>query len=157
MKPQPKPLQLAIGRSRRLAWIVLSGQALSLCGVLLFPPPPPVTALLLLMWVFIGLHAWWSHLCPATPSRVVHLLLDGQGGWQLTQADGRVIEPRLCPDSRVTPALILLNFRVGRWRRRSLLLLSDSADAGALRRLRVRLRAGGGYAGGAASTAESGS
>ena len=157
MRRQPQILHLALRRSRLLGIWLLASQALALTGLLLFPPAPVVTAALLFTWAVIGVHGWWCHVAIANPARVVALSLDGNGGWWLKRADGRVIEPLLLADSRALPALLLLNFRLGRWRRRSLLLLPDSADADALRRLRVRLRVGEGYAGASGSSAESGS
>ena len=62
--------------------------------------------------------------------------IDGQ--WTLRTADARKRPARLL-GSYVHPGLIVLSFALGRLRRRSVVLLPDSADPEAIRRLRVRL------------------
>ena len=66
------------------------------------------------------------------------------GAWILTLVSGQQIETRLLPSTFVTPRLVLLNFRRGRWRSRTMVLPPDTLDADLLRRLRVRLRLYGG-------------
>lgn len=61
-------------------------------------------------------------------------------GWQLTLRNGREREARLLADSYVGVGLVVLNFRVGRFRRATLVLTADALDPDLLRRLRARLR-----------------
>ncbi len=98
------------------------------------------------------------------PSSILALEWQADGGWRARRRDGGEEALRLLPDSYVHPRLVVLNFRRAgegwrpRWRafvsapsprslalladrgRRSVVLLSDSADDDTLRRLRVRLR-----------------
>jgi hypothetical protein len=53
------------------------------------------------------------------------------------------VQARLSPSSFVATGLVVLNFRHGRWRACSLVLLPDALDPHLLRRLRVRLRLAG--------------
>ncbi len=65
------------------------------------------------------------------------------GKWHLQLRDGSSTEAELLPSSFVKPWLVVLHFRcVGVPRRRSLVLLADSLDRAAARRLRVRLLQG---------------
>ncbi|MDG4555389.1 MAG: hypothetical protein P9E24_14270 [Candidatus Competibacter sp.] len=64
-------------------------------------------------------------------------LLDGR--WRLETGDG-VRHPAWFIGGYAHPSLVILNFRLGNRRRRSLALLPDSVDPETLRRLRVWLR-----------------
>lgn len=61
------------------------------------------------------------------------------GNWALQTADGRHHMAQLLDSSYVHPRLVILNFALGTFARRSVVLLPDSTDANDLRRLRVRL------------------
>ncbi|WP_089727202.1 protein YgfX [Candidatus Thiosymbion oneisti] len=62
------------------------------------------------------------------------------GTWTLTLVSGKQVEARLLPSTFVTPGLLVLNLRCGRWRSCAMVLLPDTLDPDLLRRLRVRLR-----------------
>ena len=62
------------------------------------------------------------------------------GSWSLVDATGAAQDAALSGSSYVHPRLIILNFRVGPVRRRTLVLLPDNTPAVVLRRLRARLR-----------------
>jgi toxin CptA len=62
------------------------------------------------------------------------------GAWILTLVSGEQTEARLLPSTFVARGLVVLSFRSGRWRSRTLVLPPDALDADLLRRLRVRLR-----------------
>jgi len=67
--------------------------------------------------------------------------LDGEGRWRIRFGDGsETLAERLGP-SLVSPRLVILSFRTG-FLRTHAVLLADNADPNAVRRLRVRLRAG---------------
>lgn len=76
------------------------------------------------------------------PSSILALEWQRDGRWRAQRRDGDEESLQLLPDSYVHPRLVVLNFRrAGRSRRRrSVVLLPDSADRDTLRRLRVRLR-----------------
>ncbi len=65
--------------------------------------------------------------------------LDGVHGWSLYTAKGVIRDASLLSSSFVRPWLTVLNFSVGRFGRRSIILVPDAVDAEALRRLRVRV------------------
>jgi hypothetical protein len=67
--------------------------------------------------------------------------LDSGGRWRIRFGDGReTVTERLGP-SLVSPPLVILSFRTG-FLPTHVALLADNADPNAVRRLRVRLRAG---------------
>ena len=87
-----------------------------------------------------------SGYLPFVQAPVTQLVWQQDGSWLLITASGK--QPAcLRPSSTVNAVFVALNFRLedAPWycSRRSLWLLSDSADAGQLRQLRVRLLAGG--------------
>ena len=80
---------------------------------------------------------WWVHV-PHQPVR--GLRLTGDGRWFLRLQEGVEVEAQLAQPVLVHPGLTILRFRCGDGRARSVLLLGDSVDENAWRRLRVRLR-----------------
>jgi hypothetical protein len=74
------------------------------------------------------------------PSALREATWKSDGAWILTLVSGEQIEARLLPSTIVTSRLVVLNFRRGRWRSRTMVLPPDTLDANLLRRLRVRLR-----------------
>ncbi len=60
------------------------------------------------------------------------------GQWKLYGRDGRGSTARLV-DCYVNPHLLVLNFAVGTFRRRSVLIFADSADSDEVRSLRMQL------------------
>ncbi len=72
----------------------------------------------------------------------------GDGRWMLSEGDGLPREARLLDGGFVSTRLIILRFRLGRFHRRSVILLPDNSDADQLRKLRIRLAAGHAVPGG---------
>ncbi len=121
----------------------------------------PSRLLGLLLAVMAGLAAW-ALLRAALPDAArwgmagAVLALAVWGGWrsrprerirrlhdgrvQVADAAGEWSDVEVLGDSFVSPLLIVLRYRVGGGPARRLVLLPDSADADALRRLRVSLR-----------------
>jgi len=64
---------------------------------------------------------------------------DAQDQWTLTRRDGTTCSARLLPGSYLHPLLTVLNFKVTRWRRVSVVILPTRVDAEGFRQLRVRL------------------
>lgn len=97
--------------------------------------PPLMLMVLWSAWHSIRLHAW--QLSPASITRTVWLEQD----WLVELNDGTQRDAQLLPGAYVSPALVVLGFRLAgqRWPR-YLLLAPDSVDITTLRRLRVRLR-----------------
>jgi hypothetical protein len=70
---------------------------------------------------------------------IVGLNRHADGAWQIHLTDGSAHQANLLPDSYLHPELMVLNFRLGTGKRRSVVLVRDSADNTSLRRLRVAL------------------
>jgi hypothetical protein len=92
--------------------------------------------------MLIGGSAWlnYSRYGNAQSHRFItriHRTADGQ--WRVCQADGREYPAELS-GSYAHPQLVILNFGLGRWNRRSIVILPDSAPCEQIRRLRVCLR-----------------
>jgi toxin CptA len=90
------------------------------------------------LYLSAGTHLW-RHL----PFAIREVRWSPDGYWTLVFTRGERRRARLLPRSYVHPRLVILSFRIGRWRLQHLLLTSDNVDATLLRRLRVRLRAAG--------------
>ena len=81
-----------------------------------------------------------THALLRSGRAVVQLVWDADGHWTVARADGTVWDAELLPFSYVHTHLVVLNFRMGSpWRRRSVILTSDSVDPPTFRRLRARL------------------
>ena len=70
---------------------------------------------------------------------VVRLSRHTDGTWQLQLRNGAKLGATLLHDSYLHPSLIVLNFKLNTGKRRSVVLCRDSADATALRHLRIAL------------------
>lgn len=133
----PLRLQPLWSRQLLISWSLVHGGALAVLALL---PGNWVLRVGLLMLVLI--HAFSSlqtHLRRQMPWSIVAASSTSRG-WELVLANGEIVGARLLASSYVGPRLVLLNFAIGRWRRRSLPLATDSLDADLLRRLRVKLR-----------------
>ncbi len=113
---------------------------------LTLPVPAGIIAMLILAIVVSCACVLAGAVFRRRPSSIIALEWQADGRWRACRRDGGKEALVLMPDSFVHPALLVLNFRpagVGgwrRWRRRSVVLLPDSADRDTLRRLRARLR-----------------
>jgi toxin CptA len=128
------------GVSRRLALWVLIAHGLTLATIALLPVSLTgraglVLAVLLGCALSLGGAVW--HFWPWSLREAVWW---PDGAWSLIRGDGRERDGRLLGSTYVSPALVVLNFRCGRWRTASLVLLPDNLEPDLLRRLRVRLR-----------------
>ncbi|KAA6183804.1 hypothetical protein F2Q65_14725 [Thiohalocapsa marina] len=142
------PLRLRLALSRRLLGYVLlvHGMALAVLWLL----PPEASSLVWPMRLGVGAlvlgslgFSLWCHVLHRAPWSVVEVAHDDEG-WVLTRADGGLEQARLLPSTYVGVGLVVLNFRVGRFRRRSVVLTEGAVSSEALRQVRVRLRTGGG-------------
>ena len=143
-RPSAAPLRIEAGPSLRLGLCLLP---VHLAGLAVLPwlPLPWYLRLAVAVLIVLGfVGAWRTHVRRISPRAIRNAELDSEGAWTLGLADGRVLAARLLPSSFVHPKLVVLNFRTGLLARRHLVLAFDAADADLLRRLRVRLRMGGG-------------
>ena len=127
--------EIELKPSRRLGLLLLGMTALALVAVAL--AALPAAARLAVGAGVIALAALgWRRARFSGVLRVT-----GDGRLQCPDAEGAWVDLEVLGDSLVTPALVVLRYRMPAERAvRSLVLLSDSADADALRRLRVSLR-----------------
>ena len=126
-KIEPKP-------SRLLGLLLLSMAALSLAAIHLAALPGIIR--LIFGAAAIGWGVWsWKR---ARFTDGLRLTADGMLQCQDEQGEWREVE--VLGDSLVSTPLIVLRYRFEAQRVRTLVLLSDSADAEELRRLRVSLR-----------------
>ncbi|MFP5382044.1 MAG: protein YgfX [Gammaproteobacteria bacterium] len=119
----------------RLLGVLLAGMGALALAVLARVTLPeglwPVLAGVILL--IAGWGAWRSR-----PRERLRRLADGR--LQVSDEAGDWHDVEVLGDSFVSPLLIVLRYRIGGRKARSLVLLPDSADAEALRRLRVSLR-----------------
>lgn len=137
------PLRLRpLASSRLAAFLVLvHGAVVVVAGLL---PLSWVLRVALAVVALLSLaHALAVHVFRWLPWALVEAVWHPDGAWTLTLASGQELPARLLPSSYVSPALVVLNFRCGRWLLRSLVLARDALDADQHRRLRVRLRLAG--------------
>ncbi len=71
---------------------------------------------------------------------IVNFWQTSSGLWSLQDRQGRILSANLQGDSICTLYFVLLNFRLSRWQRRSVIILPDAIHQDDLRRLRVLLR-----------------
>ncbi len=136
------PLALEIKPSRRLACYVLSVYLVATLVVIILPLSPWFVSAALGAVLLSGAVTYHNRVSLHRPDAVVGLNRHVDGTWQMRHTDGTSHLASLLPDSYLHPELLLLNFRLSTGKRRSVVLLSDSADATSLRRLRVGLMLG---------------
>lgn len=126
--------EIELKPSRRLGLLLLGMMALGLVALLL-ADVPVVTACVLGI-AAIGLAAWgWRRRVPMASLRIAP---DGRIQCRHETPEWQDVE--VLDDSFVSPVLVVLRYRTDDRRVRSMTLLSDSANADDLRRLRVSLR-----------------
>lgn len=131
------PLRLEPRPSRRLAGYL----ALAHGGALSFLPWLPLNAaagsLLAILIALCFARSYTSRVLMRGGRDIVGLMWTREGDWRLFERGGGERVCRLRADSHAHPALTVLNFSGER--RCSVVLLPDSLDGEAYRRLRVRL------------------
>jgi hypothetical protein len=83
----------------------------------------------------------WSSIWRRAPWSIQAAHWGTTATWTLTLANGSQHQAQLLPtETLVTQWLIILRFKIGKWKKRTLLLTTDSVDQAMLHLLRVRLR-----------------
>lgn len=134
------PLRIRPKPSRRLAVFLLAGHLAAL-AVVFATPVDWYWRVGLVVSVLAGLaYGIGAQVLYLFPWGVREATWGSNGTWALVLVSGERIEARLLPSTYVSGRLQVLNFKAGRWRRRTLVLLPDALDPDLLRRLRVRSR-----------------
>lgn len=127
------PFALQLRPSRRWLWLVLASLCVSITLLLIYLPQwfAMIPCQCVLAWYAVRANGWWN------PHGVKRIEVDGLGRmrWHLGSVETEVV---LRDDSFVSPLFVIVNVMAA-GRRRSCLLLPDSADQDALRQLRVYL------------------
>lgn len=102
---------------------------------------PPALRYLSLCWLLFALRWQWPRQVSRTAADCIAAVtwLEGRA-CRLRLRSGRELDATLGDTAFVQPRLVIVNFRLSRWRRRYLLLLPGMVDSDSFRRLRVRLR-----------------
>ncbi len=133
-------LRLTPKRSTLLLSFILIAH-LSASAVLLFLPLEFWWQLTILLLITVSLvQAARIHLFRSNAVAINSAEWNSEGEWMLHTANGNELAAQLQVSSYVQPWLIVLNFSISRFQRRSLILLPDAVDPDLLRRLRVRLK-----------------
>jgi hypothetical protein len=114
------------------------GAALTLCVTpvaLLFK----ITGVLIILVSFIHNLGW--HALRVAPSALRRVWLVSNQEWMWMDGRGKRVSGYLMGDSIVTTVLIILNFRIGQYGRRSVVLCGDMLTSEEFRRLRLYLLA----------------
>lgn len=122
--------------SRRLGGLVLLMHVLAIVAVWATAVNWAVQGLLIVLLLLSAGYYWQTLLRQATNNRQLQYLPDN--GWRLSD-NNQQMQPVTLQQCFVSQPLLIINYRQARGRR-ALLLLSDSADPQAMRKLRVYLR-----------------
>lgn len=136
------PLTLELKPSRWLALYVLCVYAAAVLVIVILPVAFLVKCGALLVSLLSCALTYQRRVNLRSRHAIVGLNRHTDGSWQLRLTDGNTHQASLLPDSYLHPELLVLNFRLGSGKRRSVVLVRDSADATSLRRLRVGLALG---------------
>ncbi|VAW87871.1 hypothetical protein MNBD_GAMMA16-634 [hydrothermal vent metagenome] len=136
-----KPLVIDLHSSRYLAqaFVVLGGATFLL--ILILPLPAWFQFLLLILVFVCFLNAYQRDISVVSSTRFIQIIWEDKNQWWLVTQGGQSVKASLSRDSVLWTNLLVLNFyQHENGRRRSLVLLADSASQEQLRFLRVRLK-----------------
>ncbi len=133
------PLALEIAPSIPLALALVCAHGGAAIMLAMLPLPD---GLILVLTVLVAAHtvvALRRHALLRDTRSITRVLWDTQDQWTLTHRDGTTCSARLLPGSYLHPLLTVLNFKVTRWRRASVVILPKRVDTEGFRQLRVRM------------------
>lgn len=140
MKRSQQPIRLALVPSRHLAVYILLLHG-SVLLVLPFISAQSTTVWILAAIVLLSFaFNWHTHLNLKRGRAIEKIERMPDATWILTDRLKTRYQAELLSGSYVSPWLLVLRFRLSRFRRRTIILLQDSAEDDLLRRLRVQLR-----------------
>ncbi|MDP6969482.1 MAG: hypothetical protein QGG88_10300 [Gammaproteobacteria bacterium] len=131
-----QPLDLYLKPSRYLTIIAIIGWIL-LVSLCLTVNPPWWQSLVFAVVALWRLIIWLRHYAWLQTDSSLQRIQAGGSGWRVSLANGVVCPVQLVSGCRFIPGLIVLHFTLPSKRKLWWLLLADSADIQALRRLRV--------------------
>lgn len=133
------PLALEIAPSPRFALALACAHGGAAAVAMLLPLPYEWLWVVTVFILVHGAYAIWRHALLRSASSVVRVLWDTQDQWMLTRRDGVAFSAQLLPGSYLHPRLTVLNFKVARWRRASVVIVPSRVAVEGFRQLRVRL------------------
>ena len=133
------PLALEISPLVPFALVLACAHGGVAAVLVMLPLPYELVAVLTVIVAAHAVHAIRRHALLRDARSVVRVLWDVQDEWRLTCRDGTTFYARLLPGSYLHPLLTVLNFKVTRWRRVSVLILPKRVDVEGFRQLRVRM------------------
>ena len=131
------PLTLKLRPSRLLNLGIGAGHLLALASLFWVELP---SAIIGMLGLSVLVSCLWSYLrFGIARSRwfVDRVSCAADGSWRINTARGELLVRLI--DSFIHPRVVIMNFAIDRFRRRAVVVLADSVDASALRRLRVKL------------------
>lgn len=134
------PLRIEPCLSLRLGLLVVVSHVLATMVVAVLPLVVPLRLALGLFVASSLVYSIKTRVLRKGDSAIKAVKLDPVTGWSLYTARGVIEQVSLHPSSFIRPWLMVLNFSVGRFDSRSLILFPDALDGETLRRLRVQLR-----------------
>jgi len=134
------PLRLERRYSRALARTVIIVHASALAVLAILDLPWWLKSTLAVAVLIQAVITWRRHVNVTAPGAIRAIVWRADGQWELSDADGKTHAAQLRRASYVQPALVVLRFKLGKYRRRAVLLPVDGVDADLHRRLRVGLR-----------------
>jgi toxin CptA len=133
------PLLIRPGVSRRFAGFV-GLTHLAAAAVIPVLPAGPLSLLLLIPVGISVLYVGYVDVLRRAPWSIGSVLWQSDGTWRIRFVSGSEREARLCAATFISLPLVVLRFRFGFLRRRTLPVFADALDPEQLRRLRQRLR-----------------
>ncbi|NCC28063.1 MAG: hypothetical protein EOM22_07930 [Gammaproteobacteria bacterium] len=133
------PLLIRPGLSRQYAWFVVLTHLAAAAVIPALPAGPP-SLFLLLPVALSACYVGYVDVLRRAPWSIESVLWESDGTWRIRFVSGAEREASLCSATFIALPLVVLNFRFGLLRRRTLPIFADALDAEQLRRLRQRLR-----------------
>lgn len=133
------PLALEISPSVPFALALASAHGGAVAVLVMLPLSYELLLMLTFLIVVHAVYVVRRHALLWNARSVVRLLWDAQDEWTLTRRDGTKFYAKLLPGSYLHPLLTVLNFKVTRWHRVSVVILPPRVDTENFRQLRVRL------------------
>ncbi len=136
-----KSLVIDLNASRYLACAVIVAACATLSLILVLPLSAWLQFPLLILLFVCFLNVYQHHIAATNSTRIVQLIWENKNQWWLMTQSGQSIKASVDRDSVLWTNMLVLNFnKHENGRRRSLVLLPDSANQEQLRHLRVRLK-----------------